>query len=112
MAKGLPIGIREGEPSVPPPDGTRRFTRKEIKAAGQIAMSIVKAGQKGAIIHEFTTECINEYDLPGYPPNSKGRLAIFQVLLDLAKEIVRREPPPQPNSCAFLKHIIDWTGEE
>jgi hypothetical protein len=91
---------------------TRHFTKKELKAAGQIAMSIVKAAKQHAFLHEFTTECINAYDLPGYPPNTKQRLDVFNVLLELAKDIIRQKPPPQPNTFAFMQHIISWTGEQ
>ena len=112
MARGLPIGLVEGNPNENPPDGTRSLTKKEVKTAGQIAMSMVKAGERGAFLHEFTTECINAYDLPGYPPNSKGRLAIFNVLLELAEHIVRQEPPPEPNSHAFMRRVVNWTGEQ
>lgn len=111
MSQYMPIGLIDANSEIPP-NGTRRFTKKEITAAGQIAMSIVNAGKHGAIIHKFTTDCINAYDLPGYPPNSKGRIAIFRVLLELAEEIVRNEPPPPPNTFAMIRHIIDWTGDE
>ena len=111
MARDLPLGLVNGDSNGNPPDGSRRFTNKEVKAAGKIAMSIVKAGKQGAMLHEFTTECINAYDLPGYPPNSKERLAIFNVLLGLAEYIIRQEPPPEPNSCAFMRNVVNWTGE-
>lgn len=112
MTRAIPIRLVDGDSNGKPPDGSRRFTQKEVKAAGQIAMSIVKAGKRGVMLHEFTTECVNAYDLPGYPPNSKERLAIFNVLLELAEQIVRQEPPPEPNSCAFMRHVVNWTGEE
>ena len=89
-----------------PPEGSRRFTKKEIHAARQIASSIVKAGAQGAILHRFTMECVNAYDLPGYPADSEERIQIFGILLELAQEIIRNEPPPQPNTWNMIKHVV------
>lgn len=91
-----------------PPTGCRRFTDQEIHVAGQIAMSIVKAGMRGVTLHHFTTNCVNAYNLPGYPPNSEQRLQLFGVLLEAAKEIIRNDPPPPPNTWATMSHIIAY----
>jgi len=81
-----------------------------MRVSGQIATTIVKAGQAGKIIINWTTGCINQYDMPGYTPNSQGRRRMFMVALQLAQEIVKNEPPPF-GSVDHIRHQIDWTGE-
>jgi len=69
-------------------------------------MSIVKAGEKGAMLHRFTMECVNAYDLPGYPADSPERLQLFGVLLELARGIIEHEPPPAPNTWNIMRHVV------
>jgi hypothetical protein len=105
------MSLRVLNHSDPVPDGFRDLTEAEMKVARQIASTIVRAGEKGIMLHQFTTKCINLYDLPTSPPNSKGRLLMFQLLLQVAQELIKEHPPPAPNSWASIRHIIDWTGD-
>lgn len=103
--------MRKLERSEPTPTGFRDLTEAELKVAKQIAFTIISLGARGVMLHEFTTNCINLYELPTFPPNSKGRLAIFQVLLQVAQEMIKEFPPQEPNTWPFMRHIVDWQGD-
>jgi len=108
MPKDSPVALAEGVEGEPPP-GMRRFTKKELRVASKITNLIVKAAASDSLIINWTTKCINQYDLPGYPPNSAERLQMFKILLEMSEKVLEAKPPPI--STSHIRHLITWEGQ-
>lgn len=75
----------------------------------QITAGIIKAAGRKCILMNWTTKCINKYDLPGYPQNSAERLDMFKILLELSEKVLEAKPPSI--STTHIHHIITWEGQ-
>lgn len=108
----VPVALETCEEGAALPDGCRLLTEKEFYASRKVALVLAKAMKQGARLVCWNPEEINALDLPGFPPNSTERLHMFKIIVQMAEELVKVEPPKHPRTGEALRnlpsHLVEW----